>query len=164
MAFEPKHILVPVAVEAEGDMGLAEQAVFAACDLAAKFSSKITLLHLVSSSGPGSSASIDFSGQVYQSFMALLKARVKDGKRMLKELEKTAQERGIEVETRVMESLDSTAKVILEAACDLDADLLVVGSHGHSGLSLALFGSVSEKIARGASIPVLMLHSQGLKK
>jgi nucleotide-binding universal stress UspA family protein len=158
MAFDPKHIVVPVAIDAEGDMSLAEQAVFAACDLAVKFSSKITLLHLVAPLKPGTSASIDFSGRVYQSFMAVLEARIEAGRLKVKKLEETAQERGIKVEARVMESLDSIHKVILEAAADLDADLLIVGSHGYSGLSLALFGSVAEKIARHAPMPVLLFH------
>lgn len=158
MNFEPKHILVPVAIEPE-DMVLAEHAVFTAIDLAVKFSSRMTILHLVPALKPGGAQSIDFSGSVYKSFLKLLKSRIKEGKERLKGLEETAQERGIEVETRVMESLDSTSKVILEAAQDMNADLLVVGSHGSHGLSRAFFGSVAEKIVRNALVPVLILHA-----
>lgn len=159
MAFNPKHIVVPVAIDAENDMALAEHAVYAACDLAVKFSSKITILHLLPALKPGGAASIDFTGSVYESFKKVLEARLAEGRRKVQDLEKSVNKRGIEVDARVMESLDDTSKVILEASEDLGADLLVVGSHGYQGLSRALFGSVSEKIIKNTSIPVLLLHA-----
>lgn len=158
MAFDPKHIVVPVAIDAEDDIALAEHALFAASDIAEKYSSAITLLHLVPALQPGGGVSIDYSGKVYLAYIELLKARLKQNTARVKELEKSVQARGISVETRVMESLDSTSKVILEAAMHMKADLLVVGSHGHHGLSRALFGSVAEQIVRNATIPVLVLH------
>lgn len=43
---------------------------------------------------------------------------------------------------------------ILDAAGDLDADLIVVGTTGESGLSRALLGSTTDRVLRGASVPV----------
>jgi len=43
---------------------------------------------------------------------------------------------------------------ILDAAAKWDADLLVVGSHGHRGIQSLLLGSVAESFARGAKCSV----------
>jgi len=40
----------------------------------------------------------------------------------------------------------------------LGADLVVVGTHGRSGLRRALLGSVAERVVRHASVPVLTIH------
>ena len=47
---------------------------------------------------------------------------------------------------------------IIEAAQALGADLLVVGTHGRTGLKRALLGSTAEKVARHAPCPVLVVH------
>jgi len=46
-------------------------------------------------------------------------------------------------------------EVIVEQAASLQADLLVVGTHGHGGFHRLLLGSVTEKVIRTASCPVL---------
>ena len=43
---------------------------------------------------------------------------------------------------------------IVKAAADLDVDLIVLGSHGRSGISHLLLGSVAEKVVRLAPCPV----------
>lgn len=44
---------------------------------------------------------------------------------------------------------------ILEHAVSLPADLIVMGTHGRSGLDRAVLGSVAEKVVRKAACPVL---------
>ncbi len=44
---------------------------------------------------------------------------------------------------------------IIKYAKDLDADLIVMSTHGHTGLTHILLGSVAEKIVRYAPCPVL---------
>ncbi|MDB5313679.1 MAG: universal stress protein [Gemmataceae bacterium] len=44
---------------------------------------------------------------------------------------------------------------ILRAAQDAKADLIVMGTHGHTGLSRLLMGSVAEGVMRKAPCPVL---------
>ena len=44
---------------------------------------------------------------------------------------------------------------IISYAREVDADMIVVGTHGRSGLSHMLIGSVAEKIVRKAPCPVL---------
>jgi len=47
---------------------------------------------------------------------------------------------------------------VLAVAKEKNADLIVVGSHGRSGLSRTLLGSVAEKITRLAVVPVLVVR------
>jgi nucleotide-binding universal stress UspA family protein len=50
---------------------------------------------------------------------------------------------------------------IMKYAADHDIDLIVVGTHGHTGLSHLLLGSVAEKLVRLATCPVLTVHPKG---
>ena len=44
-----------------------------------------------------------------------------------------------------------------EVADELDARMIVMGSHGHRGLVHVLLGSTAERVARMSSIPVLIV-------
>lgn len=48
---------------------------------------------------------------------------------------------------------------ILNVAREIDADLIVMGTHGRTGLSRLLMGSVAEHVVRKASCPVLTVTS-----
>mgnify|MGYP000241764857 CR=1 FL=1 len=58
----------------------------------------------------------------------------------------------IEVE-RVVE-VGRPTKAIVDYAADHDIDQIVMGSHGRSGVSRILLGSVAETVVRQASVPV----------
>jgi nucleotide-binding universal stress UspA family protein len=60
-----------------------------------------------------------------------------------------------DAETEVV--LGDPATRLDEAAYEHDAELLVVGARGHSGLAAALVGSVSQRLASGATCPVLIV-------
>lgn len=49
-------------------------------------------------------------------------------------------------------------RLILEAAKALGADLIVMSTHGRSGLSRALLGSVAEAVTHHAPVPVLLVR------
>ena len=67
------------------------------------------------------------------------------------------QELGISVETlHVPEK--SAANGILEAAKDLGCDLIVMSSHGRTGISKVLLGSQANKVVAHSSIPVLIVR------
>jgi nucleotide-binding universal stress UspA family protein len=53
------------------------------------------------------------------------------------------------------------ADVLLTAAEDHDADLIVVGNRGMSGAKRFLLGSVPDKISHHASCSVMILHTTG---
>jgi nucleotide-binding universal stress UspA family protein len=48
---------------------------------------------------------------------------------------------------------------ILRLAKELEADIIVIATHGHGGWRHFLFGSVAEKVVRQAPCPVLVVHA-----
>ena len=54
----------------------------------------------------------------------------------------------------------SAGRALCEIAEDEGADLLILGSHGRSGLSRAFLGSVAEKVVRHAPCPVLVVRER----
>ncbi len=46
---------------------------------------------------------------------------------------------------------------ILRTAEELGVDMIVIGSHGRTGLERAIFGSVAERVVRLANVPVLII-------
>lgn len=52
---------------------------------------------------------------------------------------------------------------ILEAAEETRADLIVVGTHGRTGLAHVLLGSVAERVVRKSPCPVLTVRPKVLK-
>jgi len=48
---------------------------------------------------------------------------------------------------------------LLDLAERMNADLIVVGSHGRGGISRAILGSVAEGILRRSAMPVLVMHA-----
>lgn len=159
MLFSPKHILVPAAVDSEQDLDLARHSVLVACDIALKFSSRITLLNLAPLPQPGSAA-LDPSGQIYQAMGKILQDRLKLDHKKLDELKKAIEDQGISVSACVINDVDDTADSILNSVDKLSADLVVMSSHGRIGLSKLLFGSVASVVVEKATIPVLILHPE----
>ncbi|MFE3848754.1 universal stress protein [Flavobacterium sp. LB3P45] len=51
-------------------------------------------------------------------------------------------------------------EVILKVAQEWDADLIVLGTHGRTGISHLIMGSVAEKIVRHSEIPVFIIPSK----
>jgi nucleotide-binding universal stress UspA family protein len=52
------------------------------------------------------------------------------------------------------------AAIVAEAA-RVNADLIVVGTHGRTGLRRALLGSDAEEIVRETTVPVMLVHAAG---
>ena len=52
------------------------------------------------------------------------------------------------------------ASVILDTAMEVEAQLIVMATHGRAGLSHFFLGSVAERVVREASCPVLTVRGQ----
>ncbi len=63
-------------------------------------------------------------------------------------------------EKAVIEGVD-VAEALLEYAKANGVDLIVIASHGRSGVSRWLWGSVADRILHGGCVPVLMVRAPG---
>ncbi|HET7318751.1 MAG TPA: universal stress protein, partial [Nitrospirota bacterium] len=50
---------------------------------------------------------------------------------------------------------------IIKTAKDKNADMIVIGTHGRTGIDHMLFGSTAEKVVRKAPCPVLAVRIAG---
>ncbi len=82
-------------------------------------------------------------------------------------LEKRAEEHLDDLMNRAKDSVavekavrnGKTSVEICEAAREAQADVIVIGSHGRTGLSHVLIGSVAETVVRHADCPVLVVRA-----
>jgi nucleotide-binding universal stress UspA family protein len=86
-----------------------------------------------------------------------MNARLEDARAHLERHLRAAADRRV---TRVTGHISAgTASIeILRAASSLGADLVLVGTHGRTGLSRMVLGSVAESIVRKASCPVVVVR------
>lgn len=52
---------------------------------------------------------------------------------------------------------DQVHSVIADKVADLGIDLIVMGTHGRTGLSRAVIGSVADKVVRHTAVPVVLV-------
>jgi nucleotide-binding universal stress UspA family protein len=79
-----------------------------------------------------------------------------------KEMEKWADEAAgkvAEVEKIVLRGVPFVE--IIKTAKDKNADMIVIGTHGRTGIDHMLFGSTAEKVVRKSSCPVLTVRMTG---
>ena len=65
---------------------------------------------------------------------------------------------GVELKLQVREG--DPSREIIRAAADLGADLIVLGTHGRTGVAHLLIGSVAEKVVRKSPVPVLTVRGE----
>ena len=82
------------------------------------------------------------------------------GRELLKRAETRLRDAGFEVASRLDEG--DVRQVILDEAAEWPADLLVLGSHGRTGLDRFLLGSVSESVVRHAPCSVEIVRERRL--
>lgn len=78
------------------------------------------------------------------------------GEEAIEEIRDRAEEAGVPLETDIDDGVPH--RTILEYAEDEDMDLIVMGTHGRSGLDRYLLGSVTERVVRSAETPVLTVR------
>lgn len=95
---------------------------------------------------------IEYMG-VYESISEIQKQLEEDASKQLAGYATDPRLEGFSLETHL-----TTGKAfmgIITAAREYKADLIVMGTHGSSGLNHVLFGSTAEKVVRKAPCPVL---------
>jgi nucleotide-binding universal stress UspA family protein len=86
-----------------------------------------------------------------------LQAKIAD---QVEELQST----GFDAALKVCTGSRDVATLIAEAAKDVDADLIVVGTHGNGGFTAALMGSVARALCHTAELPVLVVPPRARAK
>ncbi len=140
----PKHILVPTDLS-EG----AEQALAYACELARTLGAQVHLLNVIGIPAMGvSELGLGMT-------TTMVDQMVIDNQTAMAELARTkCQAQCGQVLVRTGDARD----VINQTAKDIGADLIVIGTHGRTGLSRALLGSTAETVVRTAPCPVLTVR------
>jgi nucleotide-binding universal stress UspA family protein len=85
-----------------------------------------------------------------------LAQRMSEACDQLADLKQRALRRGIQAGTRIATGIPS--EQILEAAQGENADLVVLGTRGKTGLAHVLLGSTAERVIRRSPCPVLAVH------
>ena len=141
-----KKILVPV----DGSP-TSLQAVSRAVALAKAFDGTVTAIYVIDPY-PFTGVGTDFAyGQ--DQYLAAATAEAHDAIRVAREAIEAS---GVEVDTRVVEA-HAVWRGILDAARDLEADVIVMGSHGRHGIE-KLLGSVAQRVLSHAPGPAMVVR------
>ena len=95
----------------------------------------------------------------YINYAEMKDAMTSAGKKLLEQTQMVAEQSGTAAEVKLLEAGGARiASAIVEEARQWQADLIVIGTHGRTGFSRVLFGSVAEGVVRTAHIPVLLIR------
>jgi len=131
-----------------------------AIDLAKKYGGSIELLHICEDTVYYASAAAaegfvvdmeEFSAKIAKDREDALKAAA----------ESLASKHGVQVKPVLRKG--HAANEIVAYAKDNKPDVIVIATHGRTGLSHLLFGSVAERVIRTAACPVLSVRPEGAK-
>jgi nucleotide-binding universal stress UspA family protein len=139
-----EKILVPT----DGSKGT-NDAVEHALDIADKYDATVHALYVVNTSAY-STLPADSN---WESITAALE---EEGKQATAEIAEMMEESDVDTVREVEEGVPH--KTILEYADDNGVDLIVMGTHGKTGLDRFLLGSVTEKVVRASETPVLTVR------
>ncbi len=138
-----RHILIPT----DGSE-LAEHGVAHGLALAKSIEAKVSVIFVVE---PFS----EMSGRFIEAVASYAELRKEQATSALNRAARMAKEAGVSCETIQAENAQPH-QAIIAAAEDKGCDLIVMSSHGRSGLSVLLIGSVTNKVLTHANTPVLV--------
>jgi len=142
-----KNILVPV----DGS-NFSTNAARVAVNIAEKYGSNITLLHVISYSHLPTIDPSQTSLVITEEILTGLK---KQGEKILQDPLEAIGPKTVNVNMEL--TWGSPAQVIMEKANDKPYNLIVMGSRGRGGIAGLLLGSVSNRVSRLAACPVMIV-------
>jgi nucleotide-binding universal stress UspA family protein len=129
-------------------------AVTHAVELAKRFGAEVALLHVFDiPPGLGPATLVRAEDGALVGLRDYLQA---DARRMVLAEVESLRTDGVTIHPQVAEG--RTADAILRAADELKADVIVIGTHGRTGLNRMFMGSVAEHVIRHAKVPVLVVR------
>ena len=147
--FAPKQILVPTDFSTYSDKALKE-----AIDIAKQHGSTIHLLHVINIV---QQCAVDYC--MDSSVVAELEKQSTERakKMMAEEMDKFPESKAVTIIPEVKKG--TPYEEILKDQKEKNIDLIVIASHGTTGLLHYFMGSVAEKVTKGAKCPVLLMRS-----
>ncbi len=143
-----KHILVPVDGSAP-----AHNAIDKAIAFGKAFDSRITVIYVIDPY-PFTGVGTDFAyGQ-----SEYLSAATAEADAVVRLAKATFEAAGVAVDSSVVEA-HTVWRGIVEAATSLQADVIVMGSHGRHGLGKLILGSVAQSVLSHTQLPVLVVRA-----
>lgn len=144
--FAPKTILVPTDFSEYSDYAF-EQAV----DIARQHKAKIFLFHV---NATVQQCSVDYCIDDATVKTVVQKSMESADAMMKKQIDTVAKTKDVEIISDIASGVPY--EEILKEQQAKNIDLIVIASHGRTGLVGHLMGSVTEKVARGAKCPVVI--------
>ena len=140
-----KNILVPSDLS-----GASIRAFKVALDIAEKYDSKITIITCVEGDA--------WHHKFYDSRIdeQLIKKQTKAAEKAMEKMEIKANKSGIKIRLQILKSI-SVIKDITSFAKTRKIDLIVMSSHGRTGLDKLILGSVANGVIQQTKCPVLLL-------
>lgn len=123
--------------------------------LAKALHSKLYILHIIERLPDHVAYAIDVSKYQLQA--------TKAGEKLLAKFDALAKKNKISTETKLIEIInfkDNVSNKILKATKSWKADLLVMGTHGRTGFSHFMLGSVTEETLKTLKTPILIIHGK----
>ena len=140
-----KNILVPF------DLSQSSNRAFkAALDIAKKYDSKITILTAVEGDS--------WHHKFYDSRAdnELITKQKKAASKFINELEQSGKKANIPIKSQIVKST-SVVQTIVTYAKSRKFDLIVIGSHGRTGLDKLILGSVANGVVQKSRCPILVI-------
>jgi nucleotide-binding universal stress UspA family protein len=121
-----------------------------ALDLARHANSRITILTCIEA---GYNSDLGFDPEFTDSDELKAKERALDD---MEELKERANKDGIQAIKKVVKTL-SIPKTLVELSDSSDVDLVIMGSHGRTGLNKFVFGNITNKVAPISHCPIMIV-------
>lgn len=137
-----KRILLPTDLSESADHAMRQ-----AVELAVKLQSRLDVFHVVTLHAAD-------PGELKESLEGYLKKLEDEVFVDLSERSDIIKRRGVSVEVSVERSV-SASEAIVDKAGEIEADLIVMGTHGRTGVGKLLMGSVAEQVAQHAPCAVM---------
>jgi len=142
-----QRILVPIDGSATSERALDE-----AIKFAQQQNSRIELIHVLEDIWY-------FDNENYLNYVELVQTMRYSGEKILAQAQNKFLQAGVMVDIRLLEAQgERVANVIINEAKNSLADLIIIGTHGRSGFSRMLMGSIAEGVVRMAHIPILLIR------
>ncbi len=145
------RIFVPVDESRASLKALAE-----ACKLAQNTKAVIVMVHVVDMT------QFSWGGTGYFQSNEIHQASKEAGSRVLAQAhEVLTQYSGVTAEEHILESVgEKVANLLANKAKEYNCDLIVMGTHGFSGVMHLLMGSIAEGVLRQADMPILLVRDR----